>query len=238
MYSFLLLLQNWCILYLHGISNNRGYDHRVGLYKVLLAFGYRVLAVDYRGFGDSSGIIVTEETVVEDARAAIEWLRNKIDESEKLLVWGHSLGAAIACRAVAEEDIEHNDASGIETLFLESPFNNLHDEVMDAVFSSQGRILTAIGKLLPIRKQLKKAKMQFLSDVWIREIACPTVIIHAEDDDTININLARKLFKAAVNEGKHNIDMITVDRRYGLGHNDIYRYHNMQDILTNKACKN
>ena len=145
-------LQNWCILYLHGISNNRGYDHRVGLYKVLLACGYRVLAIDYRGFGDSSDTIVTEETLVEDAREAIAWLRDKLNESEQFLVWGHSLGAAIACRAVAEENIENNDASGIATLFLESPFNNLHDEVTNVVFSSKGKISKSIGKLLPIGK--------------------------------------------------------------------------------------
>ena len=105
------MLQNWCILYLHGISNNRGYDHRVGLYKVLLACGYRVLAVDYRGFGDSSDVTVTEETVVEDARVAICWLGEKLRDIDQFMVWGHSLGATIACRSVAEENIEKVDTS-------------------------------------------------------------------------------------------------------------------------------
>ena len=118
--------QNWCILYLHGVSNTRGYDHRVGLYKVLLACGYKVLALDYRGFGDSStDNAVTEDTVVEDARAAIAWMRDRLNDSEQLLVWGHSLGAAIACRAVAEEHIENVNESNIAILILESPFNNM-----------------------------------------------------------------------------------------------------------------
>ena len=229
------MLQNWCILYLHGISNNRGYDHRVGLYKVLLACGYRVLAVDYRGFGDSSDVRATEETVVEDARVAISWLREKISDSEQFMVWGHSLGAAIACRAVAEENIEKVDNSNIANLILESPFNNLEDEVFDVVFANKGKLSKSIGTLLPLRKQLKKANMEFKSDAWISEIACPVLMLHAEDDDTINIDLARKLFKAAKAGGKDSIDMIAVESSYGLGHNDIFRYHRLPDILR-KYC--
>ena len=48
---------------MHGISNSRAYGHRVGLYKVLLSCGYKVLAVDYRGFADASKTKVTEETL-------------------------------------------------------------------------------------------------------------------------------------------------------------------------------
>ena len=36
------------VLYLHGIAQTRGYQHRVGLYLQLLKMGHKVLAVDYR----------------------------------------------------------------------------------------------------------------------------------------------------------------------------------------------
>ena len=78
--------------------------------------------------------------------------------------------------------------------------------------------------------------MEFKSDAWISEIACPVKILHAEDDDTINIELARKLLKAAKAGGKDTIDMITVESSYGLGHNHIFRYHRLQDILK-KFCQ-
>ena len=123
------------------MSNTRGYDHRVGLYKVLLACGYKVLAVDYRGFGDSSAdTVVTEDTVVEDARAAIAWMRDRLNHSEQLVVWGHSLGAAIACRAVAEEHIENVNESNIAILILESHLNNMEDELLDVLFTSKGTL--------------------------------------------------------------------------------------------------
>ena len=70
----------------------------------------------------------------------------------------------------------------------------------------------------------------------VSEVACAALIIHAEDDDTINIDLAGKLFKAAKDGGKNDIDMITVDGSYGLGHNDIFKYHKLPDVLRN-YCK-
>ena len=226
-----MLFQPCAILYLHGISNTRAYAHRVGLYRVLLGLGYRVLAIDYRGFGDSSEVDLSEHTVVEDSRTAISWLRDKLDEGEKLIVWGHSLGAAIACRAVAEDDKENDNKPNITTLVLESHFNNLHEEILNVVFVSLGQIPAAVGKMLPVCRQLRGAGMEFCSDVWIRDMESDTVILHAEDDDTIHIELAEKLFKAALDHGKHNIDMVTFEHAHGLGHNNIYKYEGLPAII-------
>ena len=56
------------ILYLHGNCETRSESHRVGLYHVLQQMGFTVLAIDYRGFGDSSYLISPNETsMVEDA---------------------------------------------------------------------------------------------------------------------------------------------------------------------------
>ena len=113
------------VLYLHGRSQNRGYDHRVGLYHVLLNSGMCVLTVDYRGFADSSPVEIHEDTVVEDALAAYRYLRKRY-EPQKILVWGHSLGAPIAARLVAQHlSLE----MGQQKLVLESAFSNMKDLV-------------------------------------------------------------------------------------------------------------
>ena len=79
---------------------------RVGLYKKLLALGYYVLAVDYRGYGDSTVISpVTEASCVTDARAALAWLTAKLGDQVKVVVWGHSLGTAIASHMVSESTV-------------------------------------------------------------------------------------------------------------------------------------
>ena len=49
------------VLYLHGNSSNRAQPHRTHLYHALLQLGYHVLAVDYRGFGDSSPVSVISQ---------------------------------------------------------------------------------------------------------------------------------------------------------------------------------
>ena len=74
---------------------------RVGLYKKLLALGYYVLAVDYRGYGDSTVISPTEASCVMDARAALAWLTAKLGDKVKVIIWGHSLGTAIASHMVS-----------------------------------------------------------------------------------------------------------------------------------------
>ena len=63
------------ILYLHGVKGTRARQHRLELYNVLLSHGYRILSIDYRGFGDSTDCSETEDSVVEDARTALAWLR-------------------------------------------------------------------------------------------------------------------------------------------------------------------
>ena len=65
------------MLYLHGVKGTRGRGHRVFLYNRLLKLGYRVLTIDYRGFGDSidsadTGHGEDEDTVVEDARYSFQ----------------------------------------------------------------------------------------------------------------------------------------------------------------------
>merc|ERR1719244_2144420 len=89
------------VLYLHGVSQTRAYHHRVGLYKRLLNLGYTVLAVDYRGWADSSrDLEVTETSMVEDGTSALKFLID-VTAGRTVVVWGHSLGAPVAARVVA-----------------------------------------------------------------------------------------------------------------------------------------
>jgi hypothetical protein len=57
------------VVYFHGNSRDRGFGHRVKLYKVLVGLGCHVLTFDYRSYGDSSRVSLTETSVVEDGLA-------------------------------------------------------------------------------------------------------------------------------------------------------------------------
>uniref|UniRef100_A0A1I8JNM7 AB hydrolase-1 domain-containing protein n=1 Tax=Macrostomum lignano TaxID=282301 RepID=A0A1I8JNM7_9PLAT len=63
----------------------------VDLYKRLLKENdVHILALDYRGYGDSEGLLETEIDAVDDA----EVLFNYVTKSgvKRLYLWGHSLG--------------------------------------------------------------------------------------------------------------------------------------------------
>merc|ERR1712215_440749 len=113
---------------LHGVKGNRGKSYRVGLYNVLLREGFKVLAIDYRGFGDSTDTSEDEDTMVKDALVSLNWLRKKVGENCDIYVWAHSLGTGIASNALAKEVKEKGDNPQVKGVILEAPFNNFKDE--------------------------------------------------------------------------------------------------------------
>lgn len=81
------------VLYLHGNTGSRGNEHRVELYKILRRLGYHVIAVDYRGYADSSDIPPTEIGAVNDALMTYKYIKNLTNNA--VFVYGHSLGKSI-----------------------------------------------------------------------------------------------------------------------------------------------
>jgi pimeloyl-ACP methyl ester carboxylesterase len=78
------------ILYLHGTTGDRSNYHRCILYEQLSQLGLHVIALDYRGYGDSTGD-PTEENVVKDALFTYEYFL-KLAPHATFYIWGHSLG--------------------------------------------------------------------------------------------------------------------------------------------------
>lgn len=90
------------ILFLHGNAGTRAFSARVQHYSAFSSrLGANVLAIDYRGFADSTGI-PSEEGLVRDARAGWDWLVRKGIEADDILIVGHSLGTGVAAGLVKE----------------------------------------------------------------------------------------------------------------------------------------
>lgn len=81
------------VLYLHGNTGTRANGHRIELYRILQRLGYHVIAMDYRGFADSSDISPTENGCVSDAYAMYRYIKNIT--SNPIFVYGHSLGKCL-----------------------------------------------------------------------------------------------------------------------------------------------
>ncbi len=115
------------ILYCHG--NRDHMDFYWNRAKLLAHVGgkhrYGVFMFDYRGFGLSKGK-PDEQGLYEDVYAAAEWLADNGLESDRLVVYGFSLGSAPATHlSVYPENLRPN------WLILESPFASSEVMVQD-----------------------------------------------------------------------------------------------------------
>ena len=110
-------------LLLHGNAKNRGAAHRIAAYKTFQKLGFHTLTIDYRGYGDSIKVgDLSESSVVNDALMAIRGLRRHLGNKFKLVLYGHSLGSAIANHAAVLADREGLQVDGV---LLASPMHSL-----------------------------------------------------------------------------------------------------------------
>ena len=85
------------IICFHGNAGNIGF--RLPLYRTLFnLLGCNILAIDYRGYGNSEGT-PNESGLTNDASAAILWLHSRPDiDSKRIFLYGQSLGGAVAIK--------------------------------------------------------------------------------------------------------------------------------------------
>ncbi|XP_063995762.1 lysophosphatidylserine lipase ABHD12 isoform X1 [Diachasmimorpha longicaudata] len=222
-------------LYMHGNSGNRASSHRVELYKVFQQLDYQVIAFDYRSYGDSDPADLSENGVVEDSKFVLQWLMKKVNGTVPIFVWGHSLGTGVSSHALALLAEENVSPTG---LFLESPFNNMNDELSYHPFAQ-------IFKHLPwfhwvIVQPFYGNGLKFESDKHIGNIKCPVMILHAEDDNVIPISLGEKLYKEGLRLHKddpNQLEMVRINGSLGLGHKYICRYEPLPNIIETFVAK-
>lgn len=161
------------LLYLHGARRNVwGSTFRI---RNMHELGFSVLAIDYRGFGRSSDELPSEPAVVEDARAAWDWLARHEPQRARY-VFGHSLGGAVAVQLAGTVD----DARG---LIVEGTFTSIPD-----VFRS---FKWGWLPLTPLITQ------RFDSAEHIRRVRVPVLVVHGSEDRLIRPELGRALYEQA-----------------------------------------
>ena len=116
------------VLHLHGNAAN--VSNHLPLVAWLPARGYNVLMLDYRGFGRSEGK-PTLDGIVEDALAALNYLRSRADlDRDRLIVLGQSIGGATALRMLAR------DSAGVRLAIIDSSFPSYRGIARDATAGS------------------------------------------------------------------------------------------------------
>lgn len=180
------------VLFCHGNAGN--ISSQIAAYRYLQRFRLNVFAFDYRGYGRSEGR-PSEAGVLADAHAAHDLLgeRFEIDDS-RLVVYGHSLGGAIAVDCAV-----HRPAAG---LVVQSSFTDTR-EVARERFGS-----------LPVHWI---ALRRFRSIDKVKDLTLPKLIIHGTEDGTIGHSIGERLYEAAA-EPKQ---WVSVPRA---GHSDVHRH--------------
>ena len=106
------------ILFLHGNAEN--ISTHLGSVYWLPDQGYNVFLFDYRGYGKSGGVPELDG-VMRDAEAALATITSLPETQGKpLIVFGQSIGAAIACYAVAHSRYRDH----VNALIMESAFSS------------------------------------------------------------------------------------------------------------------
>jgi fermentation-respiration switch protein FrsA (DUF1100 family) len=173
------------VLYLHGNGGN------LSMWLPILADlrqrGFVVFAVDYRGYGLSTGR-PSEHGLYRDVEAALEWLAARPATDVPTIYWGRSLGGVMAAFAASRRPPDG--------LILEASFPD-------------GRSVLAGSPLWPLAFL---SRYRFPAATWLETVRCPTLVLHGTADSVIGFPLGQRLFAAvkgpkrfvAIEGGDHN----------------------------------
>lgn len=158
------------LLYFHGNAGNLA--GRSDLLVQLSDLGVHVLALEYRGYGQSEGR-PSEAGLYRDARAAYDWARARAPASS-LVLFGESLGGGPACELGATRPVGG--------MILLAAFTNIPD-------------MAALSfPFLPVRWLVRT---RFDNLAKIPRIAAPKLIIHSRRDEVVPFEMGTRLFDAA-----------------------------------------
>ena len=199
------------VVYFHGNGGNLSVW--APILSDLARHGFDVLALDYRGYGLSTGR-PTESGVYRDADAVLEHLSKTNTGSQPfdsaqgrpVIYWGRSLGTAIAAYAASQRRPDG--------IILEAGF----PDARAVIRSSPPLALLSVF-----------SSYRFATATWLEKVQAPALVIHGDADQVIPFTLGRALFDrlsgdktfVAIPGGDHN-DAKPADERVYWGAVDAF----------------
>jgi fermentation-respiration switch protein FrsA (DUF1100 family) len=155
--------------------------------------GFSVLAVDYRGYGASTGR-PSEQGLYADADAALRTFNERLRRAEAPVVyWGRSIGAAVAAYAVS---VQPPDA-----VVLETPMPDVRSVLRT------NPVLWALSFLSSYR---------FPTSRFLAGYRGPLLVVHGDRDSIVPFGAGRQVYERAPSSHKQFLAISGAD------HNDLH----------------
>ncbi len=159
------------ILFLHGNAGSLG--NRIYKLNHFENFDLNFLILAWRGFSGNSGK-PNEKGLYDDAKSAVNWLKSNGINEEKIILYGESLGTAVAI-----EIAQNKKFAGI---VLESPFTSMLE--MGKKYYS----------FFPVSLLLKD---RYESINKIKNINIPILVMHGKKDRIVPFEMGNKIYDSA-----------------------------------------
>lgn len=202
-----LLLNGWfiphsnnesVILYCYGNGGN--VSHRLMHIDLLHAMGLSVFIFDYRGYGASEGR-AHEEGTYQDAEAAWEYLLSIGYKSDNIILYGQSLGGAIAARLASVRE-----PKGV---ILEGAFTDI------TTLAKEHYFFLPVGLI---------SRYHYNTASYLQKTNVPILIIHSTEDRIVPYWHGQKLYEMANGpktilriRGGHNTALVESQEDYTEG---------------------
>ena len=161
------------VLLLHGNAGHIG--GRMPLARQFISSGFGVFLLEYRGYGGNPGS-PTETGLYDDARTAMHFLQKQGIPLDQIVVYGESLGTAVATQVATEYPVG--------CVVLQSPLTSM---------SSLARLHYPWLPIKPIDKYDSLSR--------ITQIHTPLLVLHGKSDTLVPFDEGNTLFTNA-NETK------------------------------------
>eukprot|EP00511_Aplanochytrium_stocchinoi_P011083 CAMPEP_0204868732 /NCGR_PEP_ID=MMETSP1348-20121228/27721_1 /ASSEMBLY_ACC=CAM_ASM_000700 /TAXON_ID=215587 /ORGANISM="Aplanochytrium stocchinoi, Strain GSBS06" /LENGTH=283 /DNA_ID=CAMNT_0052021803 /DNA_START=183 /DNA_END=1035 /DNA_ORIENTATION=- len=182
------------LLFLHGNAGHIGL--RTPFYeRILKGVRCNILALEYRGYGNSSGT-PSERGLIRDTHAALDYLHGR-DDIGNIVLYGRSLGGAVA---IATASIYRDDFEKFAGLIVENTFLSIEDVVH-----------SHLEEIVPDRSYqriLKKVLQMVLRLRWkskdrIHAIKKPVLFLSGRMDELIPPHHMDTLYSMSTSKNKY-----------------------------------
>ena len=170
------------LVFFHG--NAGGLSNRVYKLNELSKLKLNYLIFAYRGFNGNSGK-PTEEGLYEDADRAINWLKSKGIYEKDIILYGESLGTAIAIHT--------------------GQFKNFSGIILEAPFTSMIDVGQKYYPIFPVKFLLKD---KYESKKKLKNLKSSILVMHGKKDKIVPFYMGEKIFNMA-NNPKFNFSSVS-----------------------------